>query len=164
MDPWIRHGAAALAVLCATVQSAMATEPNTWYVYCEGAGAADHWAVFSENFWPHPETDGYARRVGSAAKAFFETRHDLALEGCAGVNFRDDSLAEHSRSFTVQLHRRLGDRVYFFPLPSEILPADAPAPGIPAASAAADTGSADQAATGGGNDEEPAWMPSTAPR
>ena len=122
----IRLFAAALVALGAGAQPGMATEPKTWYVYCEGASPEGHWAVFSENFWPHPETADYGRRVGSAAEAFFETRHDLALEGCAGVNFRNGGLAEHSRTQTVQLHRRMGDRVYFFPLPAEVLPLDAP--------------------------------------
>lgn len=159
----LRIIAVALVVFGASAQPGMATEPKTWYVYCEGASAEAHWAVFSENFWPHPETADYGRRVGNAAKAFFERRHDMALEGCAGVNFRDDSLAEHSRTFTVQLHRRMGDHVYFFPLPSEILPVDAPAPGLAAASAAADAASPDRAAAGDGNDGL-GWRPSTAPR
>jgi hypothetical protein len=118
---------AALLVL-ASAAGARAAEPKTWYVYCEGASADTHWAVFSENFWPHPEIAGYGRQVASAAKAFFEQRHDLVLEGCAGVSFRDDSLAEHSRSLTAQLHRRMGDRVYFLSLPAEVLPAAALAP------------------------------------
>ncbi len=117
--------AAAMGVLAASAQGGAAAEAKTWYVYCEGANADGHWAVFSENFWPHPETADYGHRVGSAAKAFFEERHAVSLEGCAGVNFRDDGLAEHSRRTTAQLHRRMGDRVYFFPLPNEVLREDA---------------------------------------
>ena len=113
---------AALLALAAGADQGRASEPKTWYVYCEGQSAESHWAVFSENFWPHPETADYGRLVGSAAKAFFESRHDLSLDGCAGVNFRDNSLAEHSRTLTVQLHRRMGDRIYFLRLPSEVLP------------------------------------------
>ncbi len=151
MEFRVRHLAAALLVFAAGGQDAQATEAKTWYVYCEGASSDGHWAVFSENFWPHPETAGYARLVGSAAKAFFESRHDLSLEGCAGVNFRDDSLAEHSRSLTVQLHRKMGDRIYFLRLPAEILPAAALAP---ARSSPQDGGSADQMAAGQAVDGE----------
>jgi hypothetical protein len=117
---------AAMIALCASARVAMAAEHKTWYVYCEGASPDGHWAVFSENFWPHPETDDYGRLVGSAAKEFFEARHDIALEGCAGVDFRDGALAEHSRAQTLQLHRQMGDRIYFFPLPAEILPVGTP--------------------------------------
>ncbi len=124
--------AAALLVLAGAKES-RATEAKTWYVYCEGASASKHWAVFSENFWPHPETAGYSRLVGSAAKAFFESRHDIPLEGCAGVNFRNGSLAEHSRSLTAQLHRQMGDRIYFLRLPAEILPAAMASASAPAA-------------------------------
>jgi hypothetical protein len=152
--------AAALLVFAAGGQEVRATEPKTWYVYCEGASADGHWAVFSENFWPHPETAGYARLVGSAAKAFFETRHDISLEGCAGVNFRDDSLAEHSRSLTVQLHRRMGDRIFFLRLPAEILPATAV---MPARAPRQDDGSTDQMAAGQRVDTEE-WSPSAPPR
>ena len=120
--------AATLAVLVSALPATSA-DTKTWYVYCEGNLRDDHWAVFSENFWPHPLTEGYGRRVGSAAKAFFESRHDVQLEGCAAVNFVDFSLAEHSRSRTVQLHQSMGDRVFFFPLPREALPvAVAPEP------------------------------------
>jgi hypothetical protein len=133
MDFRIKAVAASLLLLGSGAEAGNATEPKTWYVYCEGASADRHWAVFSENFWPHPETADYARLVGSAAKAFFESRHDLALEGCAAVNFRDGSLAEHSRSLTVQLHRRMGDRVYLLPLPAELLPATSQAPSAVAA-------------------------------
>jgi hypothetical protein len=126
--------AAALLVLGAGAEGGAAAEPKTWYVYCEGASPDGHWAVFSENLWPHPATADYGRRVGDAAKAFFEARHGLALEGCSGVHFRNDSLAEHSRTLTVRLHRRMGDRVYFFPLPPEALPAEPlPAEPLPAA-------------------------------
>ena len=125
MDSRIRHVVAAFLVLAAGTQEGGTTEPKTWYVYCEGGSVEGHWAVFSENFWPHPDIADYGRLVGSAAKAFFESRHDLSLEGCAGVDFRDDSLAEHSRSLTVQLHERMGDRIYFLRLPAEVLPASA---------------------------------------
>ena len=107
---------------------ASSADSKTWYVYCEGNNRDDHWAVFSENFWPHPLTEGYGRQVASAAKAFFEARHDVRLEGCAGVNFVDFSLAEHSRSRTAQLHKKMGDRVFFFPLPDEARPVAAEAP------------------------------------
>jgi hypothetical protein len=143
--------AATLLVLAAGPDEARTAEPRTWYVYCEGGSAEGHWAVFSENFWPHPETADYGRLVGSAAKAFFESRHDLSIEGCAGVNFRDDSLAEHSRSLTVQLHRRMGDRIYFLPLPAEIIPTGAePASAAirPAQSSSAGARTTDQVASG----------------
>lgn len=115
--------AAVAAALVISASPATSAETKTWYVYCEGNRQGDHWAVFSENFWPHPLTESYGREVGSAAKAFFESRHDVELEGCAAVNFVEPSLAQHSRSRTEQLHRRMGDRVYYFPLPSEALPA-----------------------------------------
>jgi hypothetical protein len=149
-----RAGSIAVAVvtLGASIQACAASEAKTWYVYCEGADAGDHWAVFSENFWPHPETADYGDRVGSVAKAFFERRHAVSLEGCAGVNFRDDSLAEHSRQTTAQLHRRMGDQVYFFPLPNDLLRDDlAPEPRV-VLRAAVHTGDAaaasDQSAAG----------------
>ncbi len=154
----------ALMAIGAGAQCAAAADAKTWYVYCEGASAEGHWAVFSENFWPHPETADYAVRVGDAAKAFFEKRHAVSLEGCAGVNFRDDSLAEHSRQTTAHLHRRMGDRVYFFPLPNEILRQElAPDPGfvLRAAVATRDVpGEGASAALG----DEPQWTPHTAPR
>lgn len=138
----------------------LAAEATTWYVYCEGASEDGHWAVFSENIWPHPETEDYGHRVGNAAKAFFEKRHAVALEGCAGVNFRDDGLAEHSRKTTAQLHRRLGDRVYFFPLPNEVLQEDA--------ALRASVAGADAAALAGGSlaggETDAGWSPYTAPR
>lgn len=112
---------AAAAIALAAVPAA-AAEAKTWYVYCEGADKGDHWAVFSENFWPHPLTEGYGREAGSAAKAFFEARHNVHLDGCAAVNFVDSSLAEHSRSRTAQLHKKMGDRVLYLPLPREALP------------------------------------------
>ena len=135
----VRHVAAVLLLLGAGAETGNATEPRTWYVYCEGANGDRHAAVFSENFWPHPETAGYARLVGRAAKAFFESRHDLALDGCAGVNFRDHLLAEHSRSLTVQLHRRMGDRIYFLLLPPEILPVAPQSASLPASPVASTT-------------------------
>ncbi len=113
--------AAGLA-LAASASPASSADTKTWYVYCEGNSHGDHWVVFSENFWPHPMTEGYGRQVGSAAKAFFEAHHDLQLEGCAAVNFVDFSLAEYSRSRTARLHRKMGDRVFFFPLPDNALP------------------------------------------
>jgi hypothetical protein len=153
--------AAAAIALGASAPAGLAAEATTWYVYCEGAGADGHWAVFSENIWPHPETEDYGHRVGNAAKAFFEQRHAVALEGCAGVNFRDDGLAEHSRNTTAQLHRRLGDRVYFFPLPNEILQEDAAvlSPMTLSASVAGD-----DAAALAGSEADNRWRPFTAPR
>jgi hypothetical protein len=166
----IRHVAAALVLLSAGAQGAAAAETRTWYVYCEGAGPDGHWAILSENLWPHPASADYGRRVGSAAKAFLEARYDLALEGCAGVNFGDDSLAAHSRTLTVQLHRRMGDRVYFFPLPAEILRADAAAPAVPRDALVAVDGisadriSADQVSAGAPETGARGWGPPTAPR
>ena len=163
----IKQLGAALALLGASAQSGMAggmaTEPKTWSVYCEGAGPEGHWAVFSDNTWPHPETADYGRRVGSAAKAFFEARHDLALDGCAGVNFRDGSLAEHSRTLTVQLHRRMGDRILFLPLPAEALPADAPPASVVAAAIPAG-GDVGQVVVGAGENLEQRRAPLPAPR
>ena len=159
----VRQVAAALIVLGASAEGGAAAEPKTWYVYCEGASPDGHWAVFSENLWPHPATADYGRRVGSAAKAFFEARHQLALEGCSGVDFRNDSLAEHSRRLTVRLHRRMGDRVYFFPLPAEVLTADAPPASVVAT--ATPTGSGvDRTSAVAGEDELRRWEPSPAPR
>ena len=155
MDFRIRHIAAGFILFGAGAGDGAAAEPRTWYVYCEGASPEGHWAVFSENFWPHPEAADYGRRVGSAAKAFFEMRHDLALEGCAGVDFRDDRLAEHSRTLTVQLHRRMGDRIYFFRLPSDVLPVDGTPTPIAAAAPVGEgvgEGAAEQVA--GGSHEE----------
>lgn len=115
--------AAAIAV-ASSVSPASSSDTKTWYVYCEGVDQGDHWAVFSENFWPHPITEGYGRQVGSAAKAFFEARHDVRLDGCAAVNFVDTNLAQHSRNRTAQLHRKMGDRVLYFPLPRDALPVE----------------------------------------
>ena len=123
--------AAAVAALAISATPATSDDAKTWYVYCEGADQSDHWAVFSENFWGHPITEGYGRRVSSAAKDFFETRHALQLEGCAAVNFVDHTLAEHSRNRTAQLHKSMGDRIFYFQFPREALPVDvaaAPAP------------------------------------
>ena len=160
------HIAAALPALLAGAVEARAAEPKTWYVYCEGESADGHWAVFSENFWPHPETAEYGRLVGSAAKTFFESRHDLSLDGCAGVNFRNGVLAEHSRSLTVQLHRRMGDRVYFLPLPAEVLPMGAePASAVASAlPLRAEEGPGHRAVSGGQAAEFQGWAPPSAPR
>ena len=122
MNSMITALATAGLALAASASPASSSDAKTWYVYCEGNGHGDHWAVFSENFWPHPVTEGYGRQVGSAAKAFFEARHNVRLEGCAAVNFVDFSLAEYSRSRTAQLHKKMGDRVFFFPLPDDALP------------------------------------------
>ena len=108
--------AAALLLIAAP---ASANERKTWYVYCEGHGHGMHWAVFSQNFWEKPESDNYGRRVGSAAEEFFEAR---PLTGCSGVKFYDNTSAQYSRDRTVRLHKKMGDRVYFFNLPSEVLP------------------------------------------
>lgn len=120
--------ATGLALVFSASPASSADNSKTWYVYCEGSEQGDHWAVFSENFWPHPLTEGYGRKVASAAKAFFESRHDVRLEGCAGVNFVDSSLAEFSRRRTAQLHKKMGDRVFYFPLPDEALPIEAQTP------------------------------------
>jgi hypothetical protein len=164
MNLRIGHIAAALLALAAGAVEARAAESRTWYVYCEGESADAHWAVLSENFWPHAETADYGRLVGSAARAFFESRHGLALDGCAGVNFRDDSLAVHSRNLTAELHRRMGDRVYFLPLPAEILSAGAESAPTVALPASGGAGPADQIASGGQAIEVRGWAPATAPR
>lgn len=124
---------AAAFALVVSASAATSTEYKTWYVYCEGANQSEHWAVFSENFWGHPATEGYGRRVGSAAKDFFEARHDVRLEGCAAVNFVDFTLAEHSRNRTAQLHKSMGDRVFYFRLPDDALPTDVARASTPAA-------------------------------
>lgn len=113
--------AAAGFALAVGASPASASDLKTWYVYCEGDRQGDHLAVFSENFWSHPLTEGYGREVSTAAEAFFESRHDVQLDGCAGVNFVDHRLAEHSRSRTAQLHQKMGDRVLYFRLPDEAL-------------------------------------------
>ena len=79
-----------------------------------------HWAVFSSNLWPHDEANEYARRLGSAAESFIEKRHKLRLTGCSGVPFLDKTLAIYSRERTVKLHRKMGDRIYFFQIPSDL--------------------------------------------
>jgi hypothetical protein len=147
----------ALLALGAGAESGVAAEAKTWYVYCEGNSGDGHWAVFSENFWPHAGGADYGRRVGDAAKAFFEARHALSLDGCAGVNFRNDSLAKHSRSVTVQLHRRMGDRVYFFPLPREVLPEDDPLYPVVAAAGEAAADGAESADPARRQDAGRAW-------
>jgi hypothetical protein len=161
-----RAGLVVAAAVALGAPQGMAAEAKTWYVYCEGASAEGHWAVFSANFWPHPETEDYGHRVGDAAKAFFEKRHGVALDGCAGVNFRDDSLAEHSRQMTAQLHRRMGDRVYFFPLPREVLQEDAaPLSSVALTAAVDEVGAALANGAGSAANGEPVqqWRPFTAP-
>lgn len=119
----ITHLAAAGLALAAGASPASAADTRTWYVYCEGKTRQGvHSAVFSENFWSHPLTEGYDRDVAAAAKAFFESRHNVQLDGCAGVDFVDTRLAEHSRSRTAQLHEQMGDRVLYLRLPDEALP------------------------------------------
>lgn len=162
----VRLIAAAAIALGASAPAGLAAEATTWYVYCEGAGAGGHWAVFSEDIWPHPETEDYGHRVGNAAKAFFEARHAVPLEGCAGVNFRDRDLAEHSRRTTAQLHRRMGDRVYFLALPNDVLQDATPA--MPPLALRASAAGADAAGLAGaspaGSEPEARWRPFTASR
>ena len=112
----------AATALLTTTAVAGAENHKTWYVYCEGHGHGMNWAVFSQNFWERPATDDYGRRVGSAAEEFFEARHDVPLEGCSGVKFFDAASAKYSRDRTVRLHKKMGDRVYFFTLPASVLP------------------------------------------
>lgn len=119
----ITHLAAAGFALAAGASPASASDTRTWYVYCEGkTRQGEHAAVISENFWSHPLTESSGRDVATAAKAFFESRHNVQLDGCAGVSFVDTRLAEHSRSRTAQLHKKMGDRVLYFRLPDEALP------------------------------------------
>lgn len=99
-----------------------ANQDKTWYVYCEGYGHGMNWAVFSRNFWPHQESENYGRRVGSIAEEFFEERHDVPLTGCSGVQFFDATTARYSRDRTVKLHKKMGDRIYFFDFPDRLLP------------------------------------------
>lgn len=110
------------ASLVAATAYANANDRKTWYVYCEGHGHGMHWAVFSENFWENPATENYGRMVGSAAEEFFEARHKVTLSGCAGVQFFDTTSARYSRDRTVKLHKKMGDEVYFFDLPNDVLP------------------------------------------
>ena len=112
----------AIVLLAAAIPRAEAKDRKTWYVYCEGHGHGMHWAVFSQNFWERPDIDGYGRRVGSAAEQFFEARHEVPLTGCSGVQYMDAISAKYSRDRTVQLHKKMGDTVYFFDLPNDILP------------------------------------------
>lgn len=100
---------------------AKADSNKTWYVYCEGNAHGVSWAVFSRNFWQSPVTDNYGRRVGSAAEEFIEENHRVKLSGCSGVQFYDMISAQYSRDRTVRLHKKMGDRVYFFNLPSAVL-------------------------------------------
>lgn len=162
MHVGVKTAAAVLVMIGVGAPSVNAAEATTWYVYCEGASPEGHWAVFSESFWSHPETEDYGRHVGSAAKAFFETRHDVSLDGCSGVNFRTDVLAEHSRKMTALLHRNMGDRVYFFSLPTEVLPQDAPAE-KPVAAVTASVDEREASAVGTGETDQN-WEPFTAPR
>ena len=111
-------GGALLALLFG--HSAMAQE-RTWYVYCEGYGHGMHWAVFSQNMWPHDGSDNYARKVALRAEMFIEEKHDLPLQGCSGVNFLDMDQADHSRQRTELLHRKMGDQVHYFNLPADLL-------------------------------------------
>ncbi len=113
---------ASLVLAAAAALPARANEPKTWYVYCDGFSHGVNYAVFSQNIWPHPETDNYGRRIGSAAEEFFEARHDVPLAGCSGVQFFDLASAKYSRKRTVRLHKKMGDRVYFFNLPLNVLP------------------------------------------
>lgn len=109
---------AAAAVLVSG--AAQAKDAKSWYVYCEGQSQNDHWAVFSKNIWPHPETEDYSNRLSSAAQRHFERTHNVAVSGCSGVKFFDASLAEYSRERTVRLHKQMGDQIYFFQMPQEI--------------------------------------------
>jgi len=99
---------------------ANANDSKTWYVYCEGYGHGMHWAVFSQNLWQSPDHDNYGRSVGSRAEEFIEAKHKVKLTGCSGVDFFDVATARHSRDRTVKLHKKMGDRVYFFNLPNNI--------------------------------------------
>ena len=119
-----RFGLAAVATLVLSATPAVSAGQKTWYVYCEGTKQGDRLVVFSENFWQHPVTKGYAQRVSSIAKGFFEARHNVRLDGCAAVNFFDFKLAEHSRDRTAKLHRGMGDRVFYFVLPDDVLPVE----------------------------------------
>lgn len=101
--------------------SLASAEERTWYVYCEGYGHGMHWAVFSENYWQHRETESYARHVASRAEEFFEQRSKLTLQGCSGVGFIDRDQADYSRQRTARLHKSMGDQVHFFRLPDELL-------------------------------------------
>jgi hypothetical protein len=151
----------ALLLLSVGAQGARAAEATTWYVYCEGENVGAHWAVFSENFWPHPDSADYGRRVGDAARIYFESQHDLSIEGCAAVNFPNRSLADHSRTRTVKLHKRMGDRVYFIPLPRDVLPDDRPADLVTVSAEDVDTASPEPAEP---RQPERQWEPFTAPR
>ena len=106
------------AVLAPPAESA---DHKVWYVYCEGERGGNHWAVFSKNFWQSPASDSYGRAVGSAAEQFIESSYNVALSGCSGVNFYDKTSAQYSRERTARLHRKMGDRVYFFNIPSNVL-------------------------------------------
>ncbi len=108
-------------LIAGVVVPAHATETRTWYVYCEGTRHGEHWAVFSENMWPHADTGRYGRAVASAAEAFIEREHNLPLQGCASVPFIDGVSAAHSRARTAKLHKRMGDKVYYVALPGRIL-------------------------------------------
>ncbi|MEM1161532.1 MAG: hypothetical protein AAGJ28_11405 [Pseudomonadota bacterium] len=113
---------AAAALSGLFLSQAHASDNKTWYVYCEGHGHGMHWAVFSQNIWQDPGNDTYGRSVGSRAEEFFEAKHDVPLTGCSGVEFFDVATARYSRDRTVKLHKKMGDRVYFFNLPTTVLP------------------------------------------
>lgn len=113
-------GLAAAFAAPASIASETA-EARTWYVYCEGHGHGMSWAVFSQNFWPHSGHETYGRALGSAAETFIEAKYDVMLSDCSGVNFFDPASAEYSRDRTELLHRKLGDQVFFFDLPDEVI-------------------------------------------
>ena len=121
----IAHVATAGLALATGALPASASDIKTWYVYCDGNNRqGDYWAVFSENFWSHPLTEGYGHDVAAVAEAIFESQHNVQLDGCAGINFVDPRLAELSRRHTARLHEKMGDRVLYFRLPDEALPAE----------------------------------------
>lgn len=104
----------------AAAGSPAASGSKTWYVYCEGFNHGVNYAVFSQT-WSHPASEGYGRKIGSAAAAFYESRHAVRLSGCSGVQFFDATSASYSRERTVTLHKKMGDRVYFLNLPASVL-------------------------------------------
>ena len=107
-------------IMLGTAFPAAANDGKTWYVYCEGYAHGVNYAVFSQT-WSHPATEGYGRKIGSEAEAFYESRHSVRLSGCSGVQFFDSTSASYSRDRTVRLHKKMGDRVYFLKLPSSVL-------------------------------------------
>lgn len=113
-----------LLIVAATLfasTEAEAGNSKTWYVYCEGHAHGVSWAVFSRNMWQSPVSDNYGRRVGSRAEEFIESNHRVNLSGCSGVQFFDAISARYSRDRTVRLHKKMGDRIFFFNLPAEVL-------------------------------------------